>query len=749
MKTISNRERGQTLVIALIVLGVLLILAAVYGGILNRAINESSQSKTRSNANDLAEAGIRFAHSQLLYSDLGADWKGQATLVTDISRDPDAYYIRPTARTGATVLNFPGTNRLDMGGPDGLGAFFRVSFGNGRALIRVRYSPGDSAIFSGTGSLGSITPGSLGSLIQPGLARNYIIIESVGRPGIVNTQDPTESGRRGAVRLRNYTDQAQFVAEYSKMRAFDEKELTGRKLVAFAQIGLIDNARFITNKYKVSRPAELGVPNQLGVSYAGSPVRISQLLGKPDTELLSFGLNTPGTLVAGTYPGFGSLQCNGDLRIHGTLVANLNSTLGDSFNVAGQVFGADNLSRLNIRSTKWSASNWVANPSVIISNATGLSSVSPQFKTYGGLLRDGQAQPDSEGFARGVSAVTAPTILGSQDTDGVSRYVKLTRDAGNLVGNSNSGLYGHGRGVYVNNTSDFQVPSDESGRQVAGGAVSQVQDWLNPYGDGTTFRSGWRGPFYIPVGAFVRFQHDGMTITRNNFPGQDVQERTWKRPDGSDSGLTTIRYRFGLGTDGQLRVINSLTPLPGSSTINGALGTSDFDSGSIFDGVLYFEGNVRVRGVIPTDVQITLVSARTIYIEGSLLKGVVGNDVTQAYSTPVAYGTRLGRPSRSSLMLMAKDYVALNPTMFFGPASENNTQAQQGGQGNGGYNPLRLQTPDGSVSLQAELPLDPSANRNDPSTWTPYAANYVAPTGDKLPVKLLITHALEYSKPGP
>lgn len=757
----SRQEKGQTLIIALIILGVLLVLGAVYAGILSRTIKSTDRSVEADRANDFAEAGIRYAHEQLMNSELGADWRGQPSLplTAEFTTDPDAYYLRPAPRVGGNPVRFPGLNFQDQGGPDGLGPFHRVSFNNGRALVRVRYAPGDAAIFTGRTTIGvRVSP--VGGLQEPGKARNYLVIESVGRPGAIsNPNDPTLSSRRGSVRIRNFTADAQVAIELSKMRSFDEKLVTGRKLFAFAQIGITDYSRFIHNKYRVTRPAEIGVPTELGArmvdaSGGNVPVQPVQILGSREVPLLNL---TPGGTDGSEIPGlpnssaFGGVRVNGDLRIHGGVNANLNPVFGDVFAVSGNIGGADRLSRLFVRSTNWNGAGWVTNGTVL-NNNVGLDSNADNFSTLGGIIRDGRSTMDASGAPRGVGYLRAPTVLPNDDTNGVSRYVTLTRDSGFPINRTgaggeeaaNTGRYGHGQGVYIDNASDFQVPSDERGRQLAGGNVSQVQDWLNPYGQGTAFRSGWKGPFYIPVGASLRLTFDGFYVTRNAFPDQDAQERTWKGPNGADSGQTTLRYRVGRGSDGRVRIINALTLGLSASIEAPGLTPADYDQGPAFNGVLYFEGNVRVRGIIPTDVQMTVVSNRTVYIEGSLLKGQVGNDVTETGPVaPVAYGipfTRATRFSRSTLMLMAKDYVALNPTMFVGPAAERNTQTLAGGQGNGGYNALRLLAPDGGLSLDFEMGYDDT-------TGQPSFIDYTSTTS--IPISLLVTQALEYSNPGP
>lgn len=759
MQRNRRSQQGQTLIIALLILGVLLILGAVFAGILGRTIKGTQLSKTRGQSNDFAESGVRYAHSQLVNSELGADWRGQPEVIVESSvnftRDPDIYYLRPASSAFLT----PNTNRADKGGPDGLGPYFRVLYRGGRALIRVRYAAGDESNFSAQAE---------GYLKTPGMAHNFLVIESVGRQGDVNPNDPSLAGNRGAVQYIGFASQAVMVTEIARMREYDAKEITGRKLIAFAQIGIIDYARFITNKHRIAQPLELGMSIDSGARYrenlAGIPegLAVNAPMGHGGiANVPDFGLGGP-TATASTVNFGGSLRANTDIKFVGNTEFSLNKSLGEGIFASGAVF-TENGAQVSIRKSEWNVgtNSWLNTTPVPV-----MDSYSSLFSTLGGIIRDGQAGTDANQDARNVGYLTSPSILGSGeggDASAISRYVKMTRDSGRIQGGATfSGQFGHGEGVYVDNFSDYQTPVDEEGRRTAGGSASLVQDWLNPYGDGVTFRSGWHGPFYIPVGAMVHFDKDGFIVSRNAFPDQNVNERTWRNPDGSDTGLTAIRYRIGYGTDGQIHIVNQATPGIGVA-INGVLTPAQYMNGAVFNGVMYFEGNVRVRGVIPTDVQISLVSGRTIYIEGSLLKGVQANDVTSATPAVLTNG-RLNRASKSALMLMAKDYVALNPTMFTGPSSERNASVALASSGVGGYSPVKLGAPDGATTLQLDLPLSP-LDPADGATVLPYENRLAAPlgyfewnpasptnatgTGARENTNLLLTHALEFTNPGP
>ena len=766
MRERNNSRRlqyGQTLVIALLVLFVLLILGAAFASILSRTIRSTRVSKERGINNDYAESGVRFAHAQLVNSTLGADWRGIPTIPTeitpDVSRDPDTFYMRPPARSGAGALVFPGSTRADEGGPDGLGPFFRIAYRGGRALVRVRYAPGDPSIFTSTG---------VGYLRDPGLARNYLVIESVGRQGDVIPNDPTQSSARSTVRFRNYANQAAFNGEHAKMKEFDSKEISSRKLIAMAQIGLIDYGRIIFNRSKSTRPIEIGLSPDI-VKYRevggieGTGVNVPTQMGD---VLPTYNFTPTGAgALAGSFPSGGSFRANGDVRFFGTVSANLNQSFGDGIQISGS-FQQMPGSSLTIVKTTWNrtTNSWqVSAPTNMV-----LDSLNPAFSTFGGAMRDGAAGADGANNVRGVGYIAEPSILTNSDSSesaNTNRYLSATKNSGRLDAGGNSGEFGHGEGLYINNLSDFQVPDDETGRRASGANASLVQDWLGSFGDSSsdpTFRTGWHGPFYIPVGAYLLLTKDGFEIQRNAHPGQTPSERTWKRADGVDSGLATIRYRVGYGADGQIRVVNTLTQGL-SASINNALTPADYSRGPVFNGIVYFEGNVRVRGVVPTDVQMTVVSNKTIYIEGSVLKGVEANDVTSAYPGVIA-NNRLTRASKSTVMFMARDYVTLNPTMFFGPSTERNAQVTRGGAGVGGYNPDTLNAPDGMTTLNFDMansaydPADlsltlPYASRVPENLtykeFDPAAPNNPNGTNAFMTTGLLLTEALEYTNPGP
>jgi hypothetical protein len=747
----GNRESGQTIVIAIIIMGLMLIMGFVFLGILRHSLNTSSFLQNRSQADDLSEAGIRYVHQQMLRSDLGADWRGQPTPMIDLNVgaaggpadpsndttvDPDAYYLRPPATANGSVAAWPTTGQPDLGGPDGLGPFFRVNFQNGRALVRVRWAPSDPNVF---------TSSPAGPLRNPGAARNYVILESVGREGILTPNDPTIVMNNTRVRYRNFADAADLQNSLNIMQGAQAKYGSVQVIRAFLPIGIIETSRFITNKYHQSIPAEIGVISNMGANYRGIDVASTDLPTQMGTSLPLLTLSNTASTPTNPLPVGGSLYSNADLMIHGTVNTFLNPTLGDGWFVAGNISGDGNLF---INEAAWNAlsQTWGTNSL----GGAPVNSKSPSYTTYLGLIRDGSTTPDANGIPRAVGRKDPPSADAVDPVTGVNRYLEMTRDSGALVGTGSSGRFGHGQGVYVNNFSDIQGGTDETSRANAGGAGSLINDWLNSNAAG----GHWQGFFYVPPAAYVSLLSDGFVITRN--PSAPTAEQYWQNPDGSTptSPTQVLRFRLGRGSDGNLHIVNGQTP--NLSNISGNLGATDFDNGPQFNGVLYFQGNVRVRGVIPTDLQLTLVSNATIYVEGSITKGITGNQWTATYTTadnvaPVAVGATLARPSKSMCMLMAKDYVCLNTTQFWGPAPGQTLQPKQDFSSLPAFNPIIMSAVQGSpIYLQADFPYDPLGQPGDgtvpsnPTTFKPYAAGYVSVgTNTKIVTSILLAQTMD------
>jgi len=709
-------------------MGVLLVLGFVFTSIISRNITQSSRSQQRTVASDLAESGIRFAHSQLQNSSLGADWRPDATLPAidagGVTRDPDALYLRPGTGFG---LRSDADNVIDRGGPDGLGPYARVEFDRGRAMVRVRYAPADFAAFGAPS----------GNLRQPGRARHYLVLESIGRSGKFTPRDPSGLLAKG-VQITNFGagGSAAFRNALGSLKQVDGQVRESRRLIAFTPLGLTDQARFITNKFRLSSPAEIGSLTAagagrdregLGVTYKNDPVVLASQYGG-QVRNASGGLVTTGT---------GSLWSNADLVVHGRQDVTLNSAIGDQWAIAGTVRGANGNAVVNMTPI-------LANglPGAVISlNGGRLDSNSRGFSTVNGLFRDGVQEADADGFSRSVARRDPPSILVNEPSTGLNRYLILTRDSGRIGNRGNTGRFGHGSGVYVDSRERGNFATEEE-REQAGVGRSLMDDWLNPNNPSSR---AWRGPFYTPLAAYVRFLPDGFEIIRDS----QSRQRFWRTEDGQPTSTSRARFRIRrVSVSGvpQTFILNSIrTPqlaeLPGAQ-----LTDSDFlNNGRPFNGVVLFEGDVRVRGVIPTHQQVSLVSFGTIYIDGSVVKGTV-----------LENGQTITEPSRSALALMAKDYVTINPTQFFAPAPGETANPKNADPLPNAPSPIELDLSESSnLQLVTQFVLDPvgtgagsGTQPGNPGTWEPYANTYrEAGSGRAIATTMLLTHAADDGGP--
>lgn len=699
---------GQTLIIAILLLGVLLILGVAFSGIISRNITQAGRSQQRTVSGDLADAGIRYAHYQLLYSGLGADWRPVPTPPAldpqGFTKDPDALYLRPRPVPDVGLRN-AADPQIDLGGPDGLGPYSRVLNDKGRYLVRVRFAPADFDNFANP----------VGPMRRPGKARNYLFIESVGRSGAVRVGDPTTQAVEAA-KLANYADDADYRNSLNRMRIIDSRNSNQRRLVAMASIGIIESARFITDLYRVSRAAEIGAPTDGGIRYENEPV----------SPITKWG----GALPANgqTFQGTGSFYSNADVVLYGEHEVRLNRDLGDMWAIAGTIRGADNNSGMRLF-----VDNDPGSPYTVQNNTPdSLNSRSQNFRTFGGLLRDGEQDVDANGYARSIPYKAPPSFQTPDPATNQNRYVVMTRDSGPLDANGrNIGRNGYGSGVYVDSNERGNA-STEDQRETVEVSKSLPADWLNPNNPNSI---GWQGPYYVPLAAYLKLLPDGFTITRDS----RSRNRFWRRPDGSATNTSRIRYRLR-NIGGQVYIINSIVSGDRVDQVN--LGDNEFlVNGRPFNGVIYFEGDVRVRGVIPTNVQVTVASMGTIYVEGSITKGVVDER-----------GTTISEPSRSMLMLMAKDFIALNTTQFFGPAGGEVPRPKNADPLPDTPNPVELDLSEGpNLTLQTQFLLDPNANGANPlnpQSWQPYANRYTAfNTGTPWATNMLMTQAADDNGP--
>jgi len=687
---ISRRQsqRGQSIVVALLVLLLLGLAGALFVTVVARNLINANKSNRVQAANQYAAAGITYADSQLSSSIDGADWRPPLQVQLAVPPTEARELARYTAAVAANSL--PVVNASDPDAEYLQAGYARYNTGAGRYLVRVTYTPivekdtqgqlYDPVI--GTDAHGiAIAP----VAVPPG---KYLKIESIGRGGNIDPMDPTTYGNnRSSDRTQSY-------------------------LVAYKPIGITDYARFETNPDKRSDIANLGVVSQF---YAANPDGGIATPGVSD-------FNTQGSTSAnGTtaptiqeypvittygavdaylkataspnnlYPnsnagsgqanpptnftyvaGGGSIHSNMSVRFFGTNVMYLNPTASsplfqDTAEIGGDLLldsynNANPLFTTSSTATAGQQAALILNPTSLSNPTSGVSSTQPNnaptsayiapsnsttqtngtFDTHGGLIRDGSMQNDPEGLPRSITRLEPPLVDAQDNASQMPRYRAIAMNSAprtytNAAGTAatypaGSAQYGYGKAIYVNNPDDLQKDST-----TIGGGSTLTDEWLHRTAANSTGtnKGDWNGLFYNPPGATIVL-------------GQEITPPVNANTAGT-FGVRLTRTDDFVGPDGTTDAGHDLN-VPYSN-----LDTDPTGAASDNDIVIYAEGNVRVRGIASPNEgtdntthqkyvprHITIVTGGTAYIEGNLLKG-----------TP-----------DSSISVLAHDYVCINTTQF-------------------------------------------------------------------------------------
>jgi hypothetical protein len=681
LQTHSRQRRGQTAIIALLVLLLLAFVGGLFVTIVANNLRTQGRSHRTLTADYYAEAGLRYADDQLTHSLDGADWRPPLQAQLDAGDIPtgtaalaryNAIKSGLTNLNAAPYLNDPDKLYLQQG-------FSRYDTEGGRFLLRVTYDP-------------------------QAATTHYLKIESVGREGIVDQTDPTTYQNQPATRL-------------------------AATLIAYKPIAITDYARFETNKDNRSGAIDLGVPSAYRPNPGnGDPTPsgivtpgVFDFVGSDSAPTLQqFPITTTyGNAASGNG---GSFRANGSVRFYGINDFYLNRPAtggnGEDIEIAGNLF-LDNYQPTqdtgNSTTSPYAGlqdqdAAVIINPQTITAPSTTpfyagptTSSVRP-FDTNQGAVRDGGSGADSSdasGNARSIARLEPPLIDNVNSATRLTRYQDITEnsperlfptlngttdaDAPPATLDPTAGQDGMGQAIYVNNTGDTQSDSTS----LVGGHTL-VDEWLHRNGGGssdTNAKGGWDGPFYNPPGVDVTFglQQEDIGGTNYSFYGvrltrSDVDSSgnpvLWKSPDGTPGTSPTLVVSYN-----DLNASNDPATVPQAGTA----AYNAYQANPNNDVVIYCEGNVRIKpslisamsgetvaagepkrlytinngnqtsdDVLPR--HITIVTNGTAYIEGSILKG----------------------NTDSSMTILARNYVCLNTTQFYaGAIADQNAQSTQ------------------------------------------------------------------------
>ena len=496
---------------------------------------------------------------------------------------------------------------------------------------------------------------------------------------------------------------------------FPDNPFLRHTILALKPVLLTDYARFITDRFETNRAAALGVTG-LEANGASRPDYVSYIEGpiRSNTDVTWYGQSQVSLHTTFDTTDWRSLGILRDDRIEvaGFMRPATNSATTDGFNLAidgvsraASLFApASEEERLDYASgfPRW----WEGG---IVPNSRTVLAALPEVVTMAG---------DVISAALSVPRVRPPEIDAIHPDKDTNRYLSLTRDSGFWVQDAggffyNTGEFGWGwsnyGGIYVDNFYDIQYdhnleklrlnwtrsvgPHDPVGDKrdaTAGAPPAGPADWWDQ-----TDR------YYAPPGVEIILHGDAacpwVEIVRHDLKGEAGSYYYWREQDGNPIYVAEPEPE-------RLEVLRSDPYTPVQQMCSPAAGPTPvgiYDGNrAVFpfppNGVIYTEGNVRIRGIMPPvrdsqgrsglaipvdevpegylgfwnpmtgrsrrfDLQV--VSGGTIYIEGDLmspstaqLAGLQPADpavpLTMTYDQ--LYGSRIA--------LLARDYVCVNTT---------------------------------------------------------------------------------------
>jgi len=737
IRNLARNRQGQSLMLALIVMFALAFIGALFLTLLSRNIERSRQGGETINADSLSETGIRFASDQLTYGDQLADWRPMpqySDIVTEIEdlrmqslRGTSPFTITKADHTtvvsyptmedalegylqynpaDAPATNDPDYNWLAHG-------FCRYTYGTGRFLLRVTYNP----------------------LPNDPLSK-YVKIECVGRTGLVDAADPTTMiGQKytGATRMKvaykaiGITDYARFITNKDHQSGDFALGATG----TFGTATVGSPGTLTTFPAITSFGTE-----EIGLDSSGNPV--ATIHGDPiqvNGNLMWYGTNyiflqpergdavevagdikyaaipydTIGISSIGTdlFPVPQTAQTTAQwvyLIDHTTDPANpgtqipfnqqafptLDSAAAETTNNGPGRNCFDTFPTQNVGLA--GSLNWPNMSAQNDSNRVGLGV---------GNYRDGRSDNDIHGYPRRVVRLEPPILDAVQMPGSFNAYRDMTQNSGTWTQTNdsahtpyNTGYYGVGDGLYINNPLDIQPES---------ASYTLRGDWTTPGGS-----QWWVGPYYTPPGVCIELSPYNL---RNIDPSTNNPYTAWSSGtvyvvDKVVTDTTTppgYAYVCISQTSASDTKAPSLDPIhwklqaqmvithdsgPGqpefywysydksANTINKLQSGEQIIIPYPKNGVIFAEGNIRIKGTLPNRANLTVVSGGTIYVEGNILKypyDPAGRSLPEEPNILPSGSTdipSLYEHKNSSIALLATDYVCVNTTRFFGPTRE-------------------------------------------------------------------------------
>ncbi len=731
---LRRTQRGQSIVIALLVLLLLGLAGALFVTIVARNLVNAAHGARVQTADSYARAGLTYADAQLSGSVDGADWRPTLQVAaldgTSGATDyrPGVGPAGPAYPNGSTVSTGDSRERKryksqvydPTNNPNGIlkpvnpndpdatylaAGYARYNTGAGRFLVRVTYDPV------------SVTQG----VVPSG---KYLKIESIGREGVIDPLDPTTFGNnRSSDRTQAYQ-------------------------VAYVPIGITDYARFETNPDKRSDIANLGVSSQFyaqntdgGIATPGvsdfnstgssnAPPTIQEYpvlttYGAPDAYLYPSGTSGPlrinpaaGSGVAlppgySSLPGGGSIHSNMPVRFFGTNLIYLNAgtdspLFQDTAEIGGDLLldTYDQKAALDNSTLDRSGTNPVGQQAALILNPVDLSKltaapiaakpvmlnppaapamppyntyispsnasgITPAFSTQNGLIRDGSMQNDGAGLPRSITRIDPPALDAQDAASQMPRYRAIAMNSAPRPNLTNPDGTAYTPGSGALSPSLYGY-----GKAIYVNNPNDVQPESASIGGGSTLTDEWLHRTSASATAANKGGWNGLFY---NPPGVTIVLGQFLPTTPANGAVPASPAGPGI------RLIRTVGDsfvgpdgkLPAGAEMNvkySALDTDTTGAASDNDIVIYAEGNVRVRGILSPDESASPIQ----FGAGRKTKTVPRHITIVTGGTAYIEGNLLKGDPDSSISVLAHDYVCINTTQFLAGANvEDRTDGSQ------------------------------------------------------------------------
>jgi hypothetical protein len=323
---------------------------------------------------------------------------------------------------------------------------------------------------------------------------------------------------------------------------------------------------------------------------------------------------------------------------------------------------------VNIISNGTSTSNtiWATNDSTAPPYAA--------FNNYGGYVL-GNLRSDNSTQSGTMDTLKAPDILAVDPNSHMPpRYYALTRDSGPVIKNpttnetANIGRYGHGKGIYIDNTGDLQFFNNDGTHDLQ----ALQDDWMGNLSnnDPRVGDSGWNAThtMYVPRGVEITLydtEDEALeggalsAVTALTPPTLTPSQVWWPGHQTGQPGIRLTRH------DHRWMVADPTNP--GSLDDDSGTNVMYVDYPPAGNQVIYAEGNVRIHGILPPDpnaggkYNLTVVSGGTIYVDGQILSP---QDVAGRATGSNGIADAVPDEQNSYIALLALDCVVVNPTQI-------------------------------------------------------------------------------------